>query len=155
MSEEQHKSGTAPESAFPQGLEGILANPELLRTLGTLIGSLSAGKNEKSQPISEDSPPSAPASALPADGLSSLLSNPEMMEKLPEIIATLKPILGSNASPVMATNDREKKHPTEKREHSRDQLLLSLKPFLSQNRCEAIDTMIRISTLSHVFQQLK
>ena len=155
MSEEQRKSTTASESLFPEGLEGILANPELLRTLGTLIGSLSAGKSEKSEPVSEDLPSPSPVSSIPTDGLSLLLSNPEMMEKLPEIIATIKPLIGNGAPPVSGSGDREKKTSVGKRDHARDQLLLSLKPFLSQNRCDAIDTMIRISTLSHVFQQLK
>ncbi|MBQ9806519.1 MAG: hypothetical protein IJW49_08460 [Clostridia bacterium] len=152
MSEEQNKSGSAPESNGSQGLEGLLSNPELLRTLGTVIGNLSGGKNGNNQALAESVPAAASVSA---DGLSSLLSNPEMMEKLPEIIATLKPIMGNISAPPAAESKKEETAPSNDRDRSRDQLLLSLKPFLSKNRCDAIDTMLRIATLGHVFQQLK
>ncbi len=146
MSEEQNKREAMPEPNSSPGLEGLLANPELLRTLGTLIGNLSGGKNESTQ---------ATAPPVSADGLSSLLSNPEMMEKLPQVIEAIKPIMGTVTAPPVAENKQEGIVPTNDRERSRDQLLLSLKPFLSKNRCDAIDTMLRIATLSHVFQQLK
>ena len=148
MSEAQNKHEPMSEPNVSSGLEGLLANPELLRTLSTLIGKMSGGKNEHTQ-VSADAAP------VSADGLSSLLSNPEMMEKLPEVIAAIKPIMGTVTAPPVAENKQEGNLPVNERERSRDQLLLSLKPFLSKNRCDAIDTMLRIATLSHVFQQLK
>lgn len=155
MSEEASKVEAVPANNPPQGLEGLLANPELLRTLGTLIGNLSQGKGDSptadSVPTSTGSPQSAPS----ADGLSALLSNPEMMEKLPQIISVLKPMMGNATVSSKESSTTEVTPASAERELPRDRLLLSLKPFLSQSRCDAIDTMLRIAQLSHVFQQLK
>jgi len=138
------------EGGTPRGLESLLANPELLRTLGSVIGGLSKASSEPTDTDTE----STPAAALPApppqsaDGLSSLLSNPEMMEKLPSIMAALGPMLASR--PSNPTAPPQKPGPS----NDRDRLLLSLKPFLSPARCEAIDTMIRIAGLGQVLQQM-
>ena len=77
-----------------------------------------------------------------------MLSNPEMMEKLPSIMAALGPMLASR--PSNPTAPPQKPGPS----NDRDRLLLSLKPFLSPARCEAIDTMIRIAGLGQVLQQM-
>ena len=72
-----------------------------------------------------------------------------MLEKLPQILSVMTPLL-SAAAP---------KPPQSKQEMSlqdcRDNLLLALKPFLSGERRDAVDTIIRISKLGTVFRQLK
>ena len=119
-------------------------SPELLGLLGSLLGSVKPTPQTASSSVS-----TSDTAPMPADWLGTLLSNPEMMEKLPQMIAVIKPMLASMPSP-------KKEEPTnDSKEHARDRLLLSLKPFLSKSRCDAIDTMLQISRLGNVFQQLK
>lgn len=158
MSEEAKKTDSTALKKSAAGIEGLLANPELLQTLGTLIGNMSGSKS--TAPESAKEATAAPSSPSPAavgtDGLSALLSNPEMMEKLPSIIATLKPMLGGlQPSNVTEAGKGELPLARDDRAGCRDQLLLSLKPFLSPGRCDAIDTMLRIAKLSRVLGQLK
>lgn len=144
---EEHTIPEAEPNNRPAGIESLLSNPELLRTLGSLIGNFSKPK------ATEEAAP-ASAAVPSADGLSALLSNPEMMEKLPGMIATLAPVMSGLQSP--ARTETEKNAPAHaNRAGCRDQLLLSLKPFLSQKRCDAIDTMLRIAALSQVLGQMK
>ena len=130
-----------------------LINPDLLRTLGALLGSSSpngAAKAQATENNAESNNVATPTSApVGSDGLSALLSNPEMMEKLPQLISVIKPMMGTipppqTAQPKVSSPDAQ-----------RDQLLLSLKPFLSKKRCEAIDNMLRIGKLGSVLQGLK
>lgn len=129
-----------------------LINPDLLRTLGALLGSSSpngAAKAQATEHNAESNNVATPTSApVGSDGLFALLSNPEMMERLPQLISLIKPMLGT----VTPTQADQKSSVTES---ERDRLLLSLKPFLSQKRCEAIDNMLRIGKLGSVLQGLK
>lgn len=144
----EEKSG-APNTS---GIEAILSNPAILRTIGTLINGAKANDTDTSQnpvnTVADTENNTVPASA---DGLSALLSNPAMMEKLPQMIAWLKPMMESAIPQVPKDQSAESLKP----ELCRDQLLLSLKPFLSPSRREAVDTLIRIAKLGTVFQQLK
>jgi len=130
-----------------------LITPDLIRTLGTLLGSSSPQNAVKTQEadVNTESNSATPQASAPlgGDGLSALLSNPEMLEKLPQLISVLKPMMGTisppqTLQPKLSSPDAE-----------RDQLLLSLKPFLSKKRCEAIDNMLRIGKLGSVLQGLK
>ena len=145
MSEERTKTEAAASKDPPAGIEGLLASPELLRTLGTMIGNFSKPKDTSGAPA-----PTPP----PNDGLSALLSSPDFMEKLPGIIETLAPVISGLQAPPHAEPPKSVPAPTD-RSGCRDQLLLSLKPFLSQKRCDAIDTMLRIAALSQVLGQMK
>lgn len=123
-----------------------LANPDLLRVLGTLMASPQSTRTEQA----DDRPKAAMSASTGAgDGLAALLSNPEIMEKLPQMISVIKPMLG-NISPAVPTDS-----PHASPDADRDRLLLALKPFLSQKRCEAIDNMLRIGKLGSVLQGLK
>ena len=86
------------------------------------------------------------------DGLSALLSNPTLLARLPQIMAAIKPMMGSIPPTGQGAVER-KEAPTPT--VCREQLLLALKPFLSHERCEAVDTILRLSNLSAVFQMLK
>ena len=124
-----------------------LANPDLLRVLGTLLASPQSTRTEQA----DDRPKAAMSASTGAgDGLAALLSNPEMMEKLPQLISVIKPMLGT-LSPTIPPTPSHAASP----DADRDRLLLALKPFLSQKRCEAIDNMLRIGKLGSVLQGLK
>ena len=132
-------------------LGSLLSNPELLQKLGGILGSMSASATSQKEktPIADTATVSAPQIG---DGLSALLSNPEMMARLPQMIALLKPMMeaGSEKKEVEAASFK----PTAGSQ-SREHLLLALKPFLSKERCDAVDTILRISQLGDVLGRLK
>lgn len=133
----------AEPSATPstESLEKLLSNPELIRTIGSIMGAPS------------ESSPDAPAD----DGLSRVLSDPELMAKLPKVVEMLKPMLQSTPA---STSTPAESIPTAARPsappHScRDDLLLALKPFLSPERAATIDVILRLGRLGSVLQALK
>ena len=162
MDETQSTSMNAPPTEL---LGALLSNPDLLRRVGSILGSMQtevpASAADQSK-VSEDTSPqvvsqasvqtpplTAPAGGtVTSDGLSSLLSDPAFMEKLPSMIATLKPLLNTVTPPPSGKSSAS---PAECRDH----LLLALKPFLSSERREAIDQILRLAKLGTVFKQLK
>lgn len=139
-----------------QMLNGILSDPEKMKKIGAIVGAMSSmpppplptEMTEESLPTAASSAPTGSLGGV--DGLSSLLNNPDVLEKLPQILSVMKPLLSFMPPPKPAT---PKKEPNA--QDCRDNLLLALKPFLSTERKEAVDTIIRISKLGNVFQQLK
>ena len=165
-------------------LSGILSNPEALGRIASVLNTvMSAPPSESlrtdglerektgvsldSAPVSveptSDQPPrgaespnqgirdgtSGGISGSVTDGLGGLLSNPAMLEQLPQILAVMKPLMTAMPTPKPPLGTPRK------REDCRNDLLLALKPFLSAERCNAIDSIIRISHLGNVFSQLK
>ncbi len=146
----------APPSGTPLGndaLGALLSNPETLGKLRQVLVGLTQSAATTVPPDTENATEASPDSQSPTagstDGLSALLSNPAVLEKLPQMLALIKPMLGT-AEPRAPSAPQSESH-----EACRDRLLLALKPFLSSRRCEAIDTMLQISRLGSVFQQLK
>ena len=160
MEEEQVKSSAAQASPLSGILSTLLSNPDLLRQVGNAVNATreqtddtcEAGKEpETEKEIAGETSESRSVSAVPMqDGLASLLANPAMLEKLPQMLAVMKPLM-SMPTPKSDNVTIRASAP----EQCREQLLLSLKPFLSPARCEAVDTIIRISKLGHVLEQLK
>ena len=133
-------------SPFSDMLSNLLSNPEMMAKIRTVAEQFPTGassdENAKQNPaVSKNEPV--------ADGLASVLSDPQMMAKLPQMIAVLGPMLGS------AGDNQSLGHREKNAEACRNDLLLALKPFLSPERCHAIDTMIRISKLGSVIRQIK
>lgn len=96
-----------------------------------------------------------PQTAGLAEGLGSVLSDPELMAKLPQVMAMLRPMMegamsGGGAEPVAKTDATPKKGPPD----DRSALLLALKPFLSEDRKQAVDAILRISALGDVLRKL-
>lgn len=160
MEEEQIKreqNETAPMAGM---LNTLLSNPELLQKIGKMVGAMQASatpsqgvaaQSDTPQKNETDAPAATQASAsIPTDGLASLLSDPSALEKLPQIIAVMKPLLGSLTPPHEPVKDA-KQSP----ELCRDNLLCALKPFLSPERRDAVDAILRISKLGTILQQLK
>lgn len=98
----------------------------------------------------------------PADGIGAVLSNPELLAKLPQVMAMLRPMMEGAAAqqpsppapegagaPVSA-KESATRPPTD----NRTALLLALKPFLSEDRRNAVDAMLRISALGDVLRRL-
>ena len=82
-----------------------------------------------------------------------LPGQPAMLEKLPQIMSMLSPMLSSPTSAQPSTPA----HSTGVTSHhgtDRDHLLLALKPFLSHERQEAVDAILRIARLGVLLKQL-
>ena len=114
-------------------IEGILA--QLISMVASALGKAPPTTQEPSAAESEVSPLSAIAESAPSGAFS------------PEAISTLAPLI-SGLSGI------KKSAPSAKHDDPRICLLLALKPYLSASRCEAIDTMIRLSTISEVLRGL-
>ncbi len=106
-----------------------------------------------------------PASQTPSgDILSSLLSNPELLAKLPTIISSVKPVLdmlGLGASPqsgATAPASAPSAHATapskDTRADSRTALLSAMKPYLSPERQNAIDYIVKLGRLGDILKTL-
>ena len=98
-----------------------------------------------------------------ADGLGAVLSNPELMAKLPQIMTMLRPMMEQQtaAPPPQSGNEGAETPataspiaPLKKTTDNRSALLLALKPFLSEDRRNAVDAMLRLSTLGDVLRRL-
>ena len=103
------------------------------------------------------------AAQNPADGLGAVLSNPELMAKLPQVMAMLRPMMeqaGSGSAedtgtdrhtdPQATVPPTPEKSPADRRAA----LLIALKPFLSEDRRNTVDAMLRISALGDVLRRL-
>jgi hypothetical protein len=106
------------------------------------------------------------------DLLSSLLSNPELLAKIPTIISSVKPLLdmlGSQmgqSSPPPTVQAASVKLPeaasasasvptiARGKDSDRAALLCAMKPYLSRDRQNAIDHIIKLSRLGDVLKSL-
>jgi hypothetical protein len=128
-------------------LESMLSDPSLL------AGLLSTPAKGESGDAHEKSPAAS-------DGLSSLLSNPDLLAKLPAMVSMLKPMLQGLAEKPLKEDTKGDAGSTPSAREStydkrRNDLLLALKPFLSKERCEAVDMILRLSTLGNVLRHLQ
>ena len=151
MNEETKSNLESANLPPPAASEAPMISPELIRRVASM---LSTGGGADAPPSSSGT--ASAASAERSDGndaLSSLLSDPALLQRLPQILAVMKPLL--NSAPL--SHDAQKASPPKKGapDNHRDRLLLSLKPFLSPSRCQAIDTMLRIAQLGELFGQIK
>lgn len=129
MSDENIKASLGGDG-ISSALGEIFSNPEMLSAISSMAEKLKAGESRENK--------GAQNSENSADEHSSGSESPNgaLTEKLPEIIGMLS---------------QKENDPLQRQ---RADLLYALKPYLSKNRCDAIDRMIRISELSSVFKNL-
>ena len=144
MNQPQNFNSSEVSSPLSNALSSLLSNPDMMEKVKSFASQMSA-----EAPNKEETPPS-PAS-VPADGLSAVLSDPELMAKLPQMMAMLSPMLSAQNAHSQAVAAPAKRSA----EDCRNDLLLALKPFLSPERCKAVDTMLRIAKLGTVLRQIK
>ncbi len=111
---------------------------------------------------------SATTGAPAPDMLSSLLSNPELIAKLPQMMSAIKPMLDMLGKPAVPSNATASQDtaPTSalpafpaataktKNDSDRAALLCAMKPYLSQDRQNAIDYIIKLSRLGDILKTL-
>ena len=141
----------APKSTDPSALLGsLLSNPGLLHNISTMLGGGNVVAEEKTEFAS---PAQSSNNESVAEGISRVLSNPEMMAKLPDVMKMLAPMVSQPQSQPSQEIQTEKK--TERdRKSCRNDLLVALKPFLSPERCRAIDMLLGLSRLGDALQKM-
>ncbi|MBQ7379059.1 MAG: hypothetical protein IJW70_05195 [Clostridia bacterium] len=90
---------------------------------------VAAGQNEDETAAISTSSQGAPL-ALP----------PELLGKLPMLLSAIGPMMGDKGG---------------KGKDSKSALLLALKPYMSPQRCDAIDKLITFNRLSEILRQLR
>ncbi|MBE6699156.1 MAG: hypothetical protein E7584_02815 [Ruminococcaceae bacterium] len=148
---------TSPKPADSGALLGtLLSNPDLIRNISAMLGKSGDGATEEASPQPTNLPPLGNNEAV-TDGISRVLSNPEMMAKLPDVMKMIAPMMQQTQSsqgasvPASATPSHGGGHD---RRGCRNDLLIALKPFLSPERCRAIDMLLGLSRLGDVLQKM-
>ena len=127
MDEQSTAAQSGGSDGFSSILNGILSNPEMMAMISSMAGKL---KSENAPAESEAAEASEAATAASAP------------ERLPEAISALAPLLSGEGV----------KH--SKRDNDRACLLRALKPYLSPGRSEAIDYIIKFSSIADLLKNL-
>ncbi len=137
--------------------------------LSEIIKAISSASPPRDAPTSAAGATNATKSepqsaAIGGDLLSSLLSSPELMTKLPSIIAAVKPFMemmsaqGSSApeaAPTFApSSPKLQGSPHRGDGDSRTALLCAMKPYLSAERRQAIDYIVKLGRLGDILKTL-
>ena len=145
MENQEYKPTMSADTFQADALSSILSNPDAMARIRAMAEQLTSSG---ASPVTNSAVTPAPIGENTADGLASVLSNPALMAKLPQIMSMLTPMLSSPPTP--AHNEAHKST-----EDHRNDLLLALKPFLSPERCQAVDTILRIARLGTILRQIK
>ena len=145
------ESGAPTPSADAGALLGkLLSSPDLMKNLSSVLGA--------SGTVDPTASVSASASAENVgEGISRVLSNPEMMAKLPDVMKMLAPMMqqgSSSGASVPAVAAASHGGGERDRRGCRNDLLVALKPFLSPERCRAIDMLLGLSRLGDALQKM-
>lgn len=131
-----------------------------------IIKSVTNSNAESQQKHQETEESSTQASASPTtDLLSAFLSNPDLISKLPTIISTVKPILDmlgaassqknqTKAVPAASVSTEKPPQISKAAEDRRAALLCAMKPYLSRDRQDAIDYIVKLSRLGDILKSL-
>lgn len=143
MDDIKNTAGTSPPAdtasiQISDAIDKLLSNPELLSTVASAIGVSVPNKSaeEIKAQISADTPPESKetASDLPSQA------------NLPEIMATMSPLLSA-----FSGKDNFLKNAND----PRSCLLRALKPYVNPHRQEAIDMIIKFSSISELIKKIK
>ena len=108
------------------------------------------------QPQAENAPAQTPAPTQNGDMLSSVLSDPAFLAKMPQMLSAIAPMLqNSSSQPTAAVPAALPAAVNTSEQAKRNALLLALKPYLSHERAEAVDHIIRLTGLIELFSMLR
>ena len=122
-------------------IDTLLARPDLIATVASALG----------KPPPSVSLPSAHSDAETSP-LEAIAERAPTEHPTPEAISAIAPLL-SSLSGLSGLSGGKKGAPP-KSNDPRVCLLLALKPYLSASRCEVIDTMVRLSTVTELLRGL-
>ena len=143
---EQHrpKDPPSPNTTSAEGMGGIgdvlgklMAHPEVISYVASAIGA--------------DNPMSSASADSPKSEEATVTSPPPSPSDQKAALSSLAPIL-SGLSKSMESSKRAGGHA---QQDSRTALLIALKPFVSKNRCEAIDQLLQFSKLAELLKTMR
>lgn len=121
-------------------LGNVLNNPTIMAQLQGVLAGM--GQNAPSPPReSEDGVPVSDQPASPAEAAEGMADNAALMAQLPAMLGMLTSLSGGQGgqSDGHRTGGKGGNH--------RTALLLALKPYLNEGRCEMIDAIVNLSRL--------
>ena len=154
------------ENTSPQAEEGDTSY------LSEIIKGIMAASLTGEAPASDEQTSSANSTPKPSSGggdlFSALLSNPELISKLPSLISGVKPILDMMSSRTSAptaeitasqtsslpTRDKFTDSKSTSVTDRRTALLCAMKPYLSQDRQNTVDYILKLSRLGDILKTL-
>ena len=153
------QENTELEGGAPLG-NGYLS--EILKSIASSPSTEAAHIDHAARVAPSQPPPPS------ADIFSSLLSNPELLGKLPQLISSIKPMLdmlgmGTKSAPTLdvpaaSSTARSEDDSTAIRKKSsedhRAALLCAMKPYLSHDRQQAVDYILKLSRLGDLLKSL-
>ena len=122
------------DTRIADAINHLMANPELIGMIGRAMASARA----EAPPTDAEEPPEAAPDAAERSEASPAASVSSM-------ISSLAPMLTSLGSLPRGMSEEAEK---------RSALLRALKPYLSKERCEAIEQMITVSRISEILRGL-
>ena len=137
----------------------FLSDPEAEKAAAELAGKMmqsANGQQSANGTEAEKQPPQGDKNG--GDILSAVLDNPEFMQKMPQMLSALAPMLNGagTSQTAQATPQSLPQAPFRDSEQAkRSALLLALKPYLSPERAETVDYIIRLTGLIELFSLLK
>ena len=132
MNESESRAQSTPpldDARISGAISKILEHPELIGMIGSMLTS-----SKPTEEIPKDAPKEE---ATAAEVSQPAASGADMLASLAPMLSRLQGSSGIS-------------HKDDKREC----LLCALKPYLSKERCEAIDQMLKISRISDVFKNM-
>lgn len=122
---------------FSEKLDSILSNPEMMAQIKRLADTMTSGTPS----ISESPPPSESAAQAGNFG--------ESKEPPPAGASDIPDIAGVVSALTSLTGDHRGRRKGNNMAHSKA-LLLALKPYLDDKRCEKIDKLLRMMQLAEM-----
>ena len=133
-------------------LGNVLSNPAIMAQLQGVLAGMGQNTPAPSTGREGDAPAPASEQTLPtAEESEGLMANAALMSQLPAMLGMLTSLSGgqggqSGQSHAPRSGGKSGTH--------RTALLLALKPYLSQDRSQAIDYIIRFSSIADVLKNL-
>ena len=126
-------------------LGNVLSNPAIMAQLQGVLAGMGHNSPTPSPEQEGDVPSPAPEQIAPAAGESEgLMANAALMSQLPAMLGMLTSFSGGQGGQGKQSNAPR---PGGKSGTQRTALLLALKPYLSEGRCEMIDAIVNLSRL--------
>lgn len=139
---DERETGSEELSPFAILQEKMRTDPALMDRLQGILRGMGAHEDS---PEEESEPEAEPSS----DILASMLSNPEILSKLPQMMNLLRGMQTPKPSPP------RKNAPPKTQTDYRNDLLLALRPFLSKERRDAIDTILQVTRLGELVRKMR
>lgn len=140
-------------------IQKFTSDPAAAKAAAELAAKLmeSAGQNARPPEAAEAAQPAPEPSPPAGDMLSSVLSDPAFLAKMPQMLSAIAPMLQNvGTQPASAPTAALPSSPVNTSEQAkRNALLLALKPYLSHERAEAVDHIIRLTGLIELFSLMK